>query len=92
MSAKEECEAVTKLQRWMTDNKKTQAWIATRCGVRPPSVYDWLRRVSRPAQYLREIIAALTNGEVAEVDWELPSERTKRDDAIRQIREETDAA
>jgi transcriptional regulator with XRE-family HTH domain len=90
MVPKEECEAVTKLRAWLTDNNKTQAWLASKCGVSQPSVRDWMIRVSRPLHHLREIIEVLTGDHVLTVDWEFPSEREKRDQAIRQIQAEAE--
>lgn len=91
MHLKEECEAVDKLRAWLTEHEKTQAWLAAKCGVSQPSVRDWLIRVSRPSHHLREIIEALTSEHVLTVDWEFPSEREKRDEAIRLIRSEAES-
>lgn len=88
--AQEECVAVEKLQEWLTDNERSQSWLATKCGVKPPSVHAWMTRQSRPAAHLREVIAALTSDAVQYGDWEFPSERAMRDEAIRQIRAEAE--
>jgi DNA-binding transcriptional regulator YdaS (Cro superfamily) len=85
----EQCEAVGKLSDWLAaDEERCQAWLAAKCGVKPPSVNAWMSRQSRPITYLREVIEVLTDGYVQCPDWDLPSERVKRDDAIRQIRAE----
>lgn len=90
----EQCEAVGKLSKWLAaDDERSQAWLAAKCGVKPPSVNAWMARQSRPITYLREVIEVLTGGHVKSSDWDLPSERAKRDDAIRNIRAKaTDAA
>lgn len=90
-SEQEECEAVPLLQEWLPANKRSQVWLAKACGVTPPSVNDWLRRVSRPVPHLRDIIEVATNGAVKAVAWEFPSERASRDQAIRRIRAEAQA-
>ena len=69
---------------------RTQAFLAGKCGVKPPSVHAWMTRQSRPVGLHREVIEVLTDGHVCSVDWEFPSEREKRDEAIRQIRSEAE--
>lgn len=87
----EECVAVGKLEEWMAeDTERTQAFLASKCGVKPPSVHAWLARHTRPVAYLREVIEVLTDGHVRFADWDLPSECEKRDEAIRLIRSEAE--
>jgi nitric oxide reductase activation protein len=85
MSTRETCPATGKLRAWLLKNERSQAWLAGKLLISPPSVHAWLDETSRPLPHLRETIEFLTNSEVAIPDWELPSEADHRERCRRKI-------
>lgn len=79
---REECVAIADLESWLTEQERTQAWLAKALGVSAPSVNAWFARQTRPQPHLRETIEVITNGAVTREGWLFPSEIKTRDDAI----------
>lgn len=87
VTPREDCPAREALRVWLASNDKTQAWLARTVGVSAPSVVAWLDGTSRPVSHLREVLTSLTA--IPGADWEYPSERLARDQALARIAAET---
>jgi len=79
---REQPPALPKFQTWCDMERGRMALVARTLKVSAPAVSGWRSGISRPVEHFRPAIEQLTGGDVPAGDWELPSERARRDESL----------